>query len=122
MVQTLGTLVKKHRFLGKARGECRVRNESVVSIPTSGLRLNSGRCGQNRGVMKRSDPWFCSTKPQGSEPKQSISPSARWLAKRMSLKNMGCAAFFAPEDHGGARESAKTLPSEIRQLIVDLHF
>ena len=40
--------------------------------------------------MSKSALWSSSTKPQGSEPKKSISPSERCPAKLMSLKNMGC--------------------------------
>jgi hypothetical protein len=30
-------------------------------------------------------------------------------------------SLFASEEHGGARESSKALPPEIRRLIIDLH-
>lgn len=30
-------------------------------------------------------------------------------------------SLFPSEEHGGARQTGKTLPEEIRQLVVDLH-
>lgn len=40
----------------------------------------------------------------------------------MSLKSMACGPCFNSDEQGGARETSKTLPEYIRQLIIDLYF
>ena len=42
--------------------------------------------------------------------------------KADEFEKYGMRSLFASEEQGGARETSKTLPPEIRQLIVDLHF
>ncbi len=58
----------------------------------SGQVSSSGRCGLSRNSMSKSDLSSCTTKPQGSEQRKSMSPSARCPAKRMSLNATGCKA------------------------------
>src|SRR6266516_7901106 len=41
--------------------------------------------------------------------------------KANEFERYGVQSLFASEEQGGAREISKTLPPEIRQLIVDLH-
>lgn len=41
--------------------------------------------------------------------------------KADEFEKYGMRSLFDSDEHGGARETSKTLPSEIRQLIVDLH-
>src|SRR5579859_6434525 len=46
----------------------------------------------------------------------------RTLARKAdAFERAGMASLFASGEQGGARETGKTLPSEMRQLIVDLH-
>ena len=42
--------------------------------------------------------------------------------KADEFENYGLRGLFDSDEHGGARESSKTLPEEIRQLIIELHF
>ena len=58
----------------------------------SGGIFSNGRCGLSRSSTNKSDPSSCSTKPQGSEQKKSMSPNARCPGKRMSLNETGCKA------------------------------
>ena len=71
--------------------------------------------------MSRFAPSSCSTKPQGSEPKQSMSPNARWRSLADAFERNGMASLFSSGEQGGARATQNSLPPEMRQLIVDLH-
>src|SRR5436305_4972906 len=62
----------------------------------SGLRSNSGPSGLSKNCMSKSAPSSCSMKPQGSEPKKSMSPNARWPAKPMRLNALGWLASLRP--------------------------
>ena len=70
-------------------GRCLDRNAIAESAPRSGRRYSNGRCGLSRSCTNKSDPSSCSTKPQGSEQKKSMSPNARCPAKPMNLNAMG---------------------------------
>ena len=48
--------------------------------------------------------------------------AARTLSRKADeFERYGMQSLFASEEQGGARATSKTLPSEMRQLIVDLH-
>lgn len=51
-----------------------------------------------------------------------IGAAQRTLSRKADeFERYGMRSLFASEEQGGARETSKTLPPEIRQLIVDLH-
>jgi putative transposase len=53
---------------------------------------------------------------------KAIDVPQRTLARKADeFERAGMASLFASGEQGGARETGKTLPPEIRQLIVDLH-
>src|SRR5712691_462097 len=79
------------------QGRCLDRNESAASAPTNGRRSSNGRCGRSLNSTNKSDLSSCTTKPQGSEPKRSMSPSARCPAKLMNLNAPGWRACFPLE-------------------------
>ena len=58
----------------------------------------------------------------GERAKEIDVPQRTLARKADAFEKYGMQSLFASEAHGGARESSKTLPSEMRQLIVDLHF
>ena len=71
--------------------------------------------------MNRSDLSSFSMKPPGSEPKKSMFLSVHWRSLADEFERSGMQSLFSSGAQGGARETGKTLPPEIRQLIVDLH-
>jgi putative transposase len=58
----------------------------------------------------------------GKRAKEIDIPQRTLSRKADEFEKLGMQSLFSSEEHGGARESSLTLPSEIRQLIVDLHF
>jgi len=57
------------------------------------------------------------------EREKEIDVPRRTLARKADeFEKHGMRSLFASEEQGGARETPNTLPEEIRQLIVDLHF
>ena len=57
------------------------------------------------------------------EREKEIDVPRRTLARKADeFEKYGMRSLFPSEEQGGARETPKTLPEEIRQLIVDLHF
>ena len=72
--------------------------------------------------MRRSAPWFFSMRPQESGRKKLMSPKRTLARKADEFERYGMQNLFASGEQGGARETGKTLPPEMRQLIVDLHF
>ncbi len=73
----------------KGKGRCLDPRESAERVPMSGQASNNGRCGLSKSCMRRSGPSSCSTKPQGSEPKKSMSPSAPCPAEPMRSNATG---------------------------------
>ncbi|MBO0793142.1 MAG: transposase [Ktedonobacteraceae bacterium] len=57
----------------------------------------------------------------GERAKEIDVPRRTLSRKAAEFEQYGMASLFPSEDRGGARETSKTLPPEIRQLIVDLH-
>ncbi len=57
----------------------------------------------------------------GERAKEIDVPSRTLARKADEFEQYGMQSLFASEEHGGARESSKTLPPEIRRLIIDLH-
>ncbi len=57
----------------------------------------------------------------GERAKQIDVPQRTLARKAEAFERSGMASLFAAGSQGGARETGKTLPPEIRQLIVDLH-
>ena len=104
---------------GKRR--CLAQNDPAASEQMSGKVLSSGHSGLSKNSMKRSDPSSCTTKPQESEQRKSMFPSARCLGPADEFEKYGMQSLSSSLEQGGARETGKTLPPEIRQLIVDLH-
>ncbi len=58
----------------------------------------------------------------GERAKEIDIPQRTLSRKADEFEKLGMQSLFSSEEHGGARESGLTLPEEIRQLIVDLHF
>lgn len=58
----------------------------------------------------------------GERAKEIDVPQRTLARKADEFEKLGMQSLFSSEEHGGARESSLTLPEEIRQLIVDLHF
>jgi transposase len=58
----------------------------------------------------------------GERAKEIDLPQRTLSRKADEFEKLGMQSLFSSPEHGGARESSLTLPSEIRQLIVDLHF
>src|SRR5579862_2159891 len=58
----------------------------------------------------------------GERAKEIDIPQRTLARKADAFEKLGMQSLFASEEHGGARESSKTLPPEIRQLIIDLHY
>jgi len=58
----------------------------------------------------------------GERAKEIDIPQRTLSRKADEFEKLGMQSLFSSEEHGGARESSLTLPEEIRQLIVDLHF
>src|SRR5437660_11740745 len=57
----------------------------------------------------------------GERAKEIDVPQRTLSRKADEFEKSGMAALFASSEAGGERETSKTLPQEIRQLIVDLH-
>src|SRR5260370_34640527 len=57
----------------------------------------------------------------GERAKEIDLPQRTLARKADEFERSGMASLFASGEQGGARETGKTLPPEIRQLIVDLH-
>jgi transposase len=57
----------------------------------------------------------------GERAKEIDVPQRTLARKADEFEQYGMQSLFASEEHGGARESSKTLPPEIRRLIIDLH-
>jgi hypothetical protein len=58
----------------------------------------------------------------GERAKEIDVPQRTLARKADEFERLGMRSLFSSEEHGGARESSLTLPAEIRQLIVDLHY
>src|SRR5258707_14577758 len=58
----------------------------------------------------------------GERAKEIDVPRRTLTRKADEFEKLGMQSLFSSEEHGGARESSLTLPGEIRQLIVDLHY
>jgi transposase len=58
----------------------------------------------------------------GERAKEIDVPQRTLARKAGEFERYGMQSLFASGEQGGARETGKTLPPEIRQLIVDLHF
>jgi hypothetical protein len=58
----------------------------------------------------------------GERAKEIDVPQRTLARKADESERLGMRSLFSSEEHGGARESSLTLPAEIRQLIVDLHY
>src|SRR6266516_7053734 len=58
----------------------------------------------------------------GERAKETDVPQRTLARKADEFERDGMASLFASGEQGGARETGKTLPLEIRQLIADLHF
>ncbi len=57
----------------------------------------------------------------GERAKEIDIPQRTLSRKADEFEKYGMQSLFASEEHGGARESSKALPPEIRRLIIDLH-
>jgi len=57
----------------------------------------------------------------GERAKEIDVPQRTLARKADEFERYGMASLFSSGEQGGARETGKTLPAEIRQLIVDLH-
>ncbi len=57
----------------------------------------------------------------GERAKEIDVPQRTLARKAAAFERYGMAALFPSGEQGGGRETSKTLPEEIRQLIVDLH-
>src|SRR6266487_1893474 len=57
----------------------------------------------------------------GERAKEIDVPSRTLARKADAFEHYGMQSLFPSGEQGGARETGKTLPEEIRQLIVDLH-
>jgi len=57
----------------------------------------------------------------GERAKEIDVPQRTLARKADEFEKDGMASLFPSEEQGGARETSKTLPEEIRQLIVNLH-
>ncbi len=57
----------------------------------------------------------------GERAKEIDVPQRTLACKADAFERDGMASLFSSGEQGGARETGKTLPPEIRQLIVDLH-
>jgi hypothetical protein len=57
----------------------------------------------------------------GERAKEIDVPQRTLARKADEFEKYGMASLFPSEEQGGARETSKTLPEEIRQLIVNLH-
>ena len=57
----------------------------------------------------------------GERAKEIDVPQCTLARKADAFERDGMASLFSSGEQGGARETGKTLPPEIRQLIVDLH-
>src|ERR1700730_297730 len=58
----------------------------------------------------------------GERAKEIDVPRRTLARKADEFERYGMQSLFSSGEQGGARETGKTLPPEIRQLIVDLHF
>ena len=58
----------------------------------------------------------------GERAKETDVPQRTLARKADEFERYGMQSLFASGEQGGARETGKTLPPEMRQLIVDLHF
>ncbi len=58
----------------------------------------------------------------GERAKEIDVPQRTLARKADAFERYGMHSLFSSGEQGGARETGKTLPPEIRQLIVDLHF
>ncbi len=58
----------------------------------------------------------------GERAKEIDVPQRTLARKADEFERYGMQSLFASEEQGGARETSKSLPPEMRQLIVDLHF
>jgi len=99
--------LKQASLSRKGKGRCLDRNDLVANVPMSGQASSNGRCGQSKSCMRRSDHSSCFMKPQGSEPKKSMSLSVRWPAKLMSLNGTGCKACSPLESRGEQEKRAR---------------
>jgi transposase len=57
----------------------------------------------------------------GERAKEIDVPQRTLARKANEFERYGMRSLFSSEEQGGARETSKTLPPEIRQLVVDLH-
>src|SRR6266550_6767165 len=58
----------------------------------------------------------------GERAKEIDVPQRTLARKADEFEKLGMQSLFPSGEQGGARESGLTLPQEIRQLIVDLHY
>ena len=58
----------------------------------------------------------------GERAKEIDAPQRTLARKADEFERYGIQSLFASREQGGARETSKTLPTDMRQLIVDLHF
>jgi transposase len=58
----------------------------------------------------------------GERAKEIDVPQRTLARKADEFERYGMQSLFASEEQGGARETSKSLPPEMRQLIVDLHY
>jgi transposase len=57
----------------------------------------------------------------GERAKEIDVPQRTLARKANEFERYGMQSLFSSEEQGGARETSKTLPPEIRQLVIDLH-
>lgn len=67
-------------------------------------------------------PLVLFNEPAGERAKEIDVPQRTLARKADEFERYGIQSLFASREQGGARETSKTLPTDMRQLIVDLHF
>jgi hypothetical protein len=96
MQQMLGTL-EKSTVIAERQGEMPGAKRNRRERTDEWASIKQWTLWPEQKLYEQIRPLASSTKPQGSELKQSMSPSACCLAKLMSLKNSGCAACLHPK-------------------------
>jgi hypothetical protein len=94
--------------------ECRARTDEWASIQQWTL------CPEQE-LYEQIRPLILFHETAGERAKEIGVPQRTLSRKADEFERYGMQSLFSSGEQGGARETGKTLPKEVRQLIVDLH-
>ena len=98
-----------------------IARESAERIPRSGQASSNGRLPPEQELYEQIRPLVLFHQTAGERAKEIDVPQRTLARKADEYEHSGMQSLFPSGEQGGARETGKTLPEDVRRLIVDLH-